>query len=282
MKVFFRVFILLLLSNWLQAQELYVFSEPASNMPAKNIGLQLSQRHQAAANGSGISMRHTAALMLGLNKDWMIHTAVTFSNMYTNNYRFESVRSYTKYRFFTTDGMYKHFRMAAFAEAAYSLNEPMYQEVAFEGDQSGVQLGLIGTQLLHKLAISGTVSYQRSFINEQWSGKSLHYGKHAAPVTQAVQYSLSSGLLVLPKTYTNYQQTNFNVYVELLGQKAVDNASYWIDIAPAIQLIFNSQSKLNVGYRKQLAGTMYRMATESWLVAYEYNWFNALRKKKKH
>ncbi len=53
MKFFFRVFSLLLLSNWLQAQELYVFSEPASNMPAKSVGLKLSQRHQAAANGSG-------------------------------------------------------------------------------------------------------------------------------------------------------------------------------------------------------------------------------------
>jgi hypothetical protein len=34
----------------------------------------------------------------------------------------------------------------------------MYDELSLEGDQSGVQAGLIATQLLHKLAISATVS----------------------------------------------------------------------------------------------------------------------------
>jgi hypothetical protein len=41
-------------------------------------------------------------------------------------------------------------------------------------------------------------------------------------------------------------------------------------MAPALQLIFKSQFKFNLGYRFQLAGDMKRMAQQSWLLSTEW------------
>jgi hypothetical protein len=50
-------------------------------------------------------------------------------------------------------------------------------------------------------------------------------------------------------------------------------------MAPAIQLIFNSNTKLNMGYRFQLDGNMQRMAKSSWLISLERTFLNALKKR---
>jgi len=50
---------------------------------------------------------------------------------------------------------------------------------------------------------------------------------------------------------------------------------YVVDFAPGIQFIFNSNAKLNIGYRYQLSGNMYRMAEKSWLVSFERTFLGA-------
>lgn len=253
------------------AQELYVFSEPASNMPARSIGLKQTAKWLKNSMSGRTESRHTTEAMLGWNKNLMIHGAVTFSDMYSSNLRPESVRAYGKYRFLTIDGMYSHFRMAAFAEASHSRNRSVYDELSLEGDQSGVQAGIIATQLLHKLAISTTLSLTES----------LQQGRNqAGPKTvpyKAYNYSLSAGYLVLPRTYKSYEQTNLNLYVELLGQRTYDKKRYFVDLAPAAQLIFGSQAKLNLGYRFQLNGDMNRMSDRSWLLSFEWLFLNVFK-----
>ena len=69
-----------------------------------------------------------------------------------------------------------------------------------------------------------------------------------------------------------------SVYVELLGQKTLGRGRYYVDAAPALQLLFNSNSKLNVGYRFQLAGNALRSVERSYLVSFEHTFFNVLRK----
>ena len=60
------------------AQELYVFSEPASNMPAKSVGIrQQIRRIEAAPNFEG-GTRSSTEIMYGANKNWMLHAAFTF------------------------------------------------------------------------------------------------------------------------------------------------------------------------------------------------------------
>lgn len=53
-----------------QAQELYVFSEPASNMAAKSIGFRLTNEGVFSPN---FSSRLIPELMVGFNKNFMVH-----------------------------------------------------------------------------------------------------------------------------------------------------------------------------------------------------------------
>ncbi len=85
--------------------------------------------------------------MFGLNKNWMVHAAVSVSDMHEEKFIFESLRLYAKYRFLSIDDVHKHFRMAAFGAASYSRNHLDHNEINLMGDQSGVQAGLIATQL---------------------------------------------------------------------------------------------------------------------------------------
>ena len=95
-----------------------------------------------------------------------------------------------------------------------------------------------------------------------------------------MNYSLSAGYLLFPKEYTDYKQTNLNIYTEFLAAQTLDRQTWYIDAAPAIQLIFNSNSKLNVGYRFQLSGDMERMSKTQWLISFERTFLNALGKKR--
>ena len=79
----------------------------------------------------------------------------------------------------------------------------------------------------------------------------------------------------------SYKQTNFNLYLELLGSNALDKSLHFVDLAPALQLIFNSNTKVNAGYRFQLSGNMHRMATESFLISVETTFLNVLKQKHK-
>lgn len=265
--------ICLLLSITGYAQELYVYTEPASNMPARSISGKLNTTLLKNLHTDRVESRYTPEIMFGLNKNWMVHAAGTFSDMYSSNLRWESVRLYAKYRFLSLDDVHRHFRMAAFGEVAHSVNDAFYEEVSLNGDQSGVTGGIILTQLWQKLALSSTLGYA------QVTTKKPALMPDAYP-WQAFNYSLSAGYLILPRSYNSYRQTNLNIYAELMGQETPDRKKYYIDFAPAMQLIFNSNAKLNLGYRFQLSGDMRRMAEKSWQLGFEYVFLNALQRKK--
>lgn len=258
-------------------QELYVYSEPASNMPAHSISAKLSSNIVTRQDPYNRFMqRYTPEIMLGINKNWMVHAGATFANMHTDNFRWESVYLYGKYRFLSSDDLHSHFRMAVFGEAAYSRSPFHFDELSFQGDKSGVQVGVIATQLWHKLAVSGTVSHLQSLDGSR-NDKTQYVPSR---IYQAMNYSLSAGYLLLPFEYTDYKQTNLNLYAELLAQQSLDRKAYYVDFAPAVQLIFNSTTKLNLGYRFQLGSDMQRMAKNSWLISVERAFLNALKKRK--
>lgn len=262
----------------LSAQELYVFSEPASNMPAKALSLKYTGKFLEGYHSGKTEQRQALAVQLGLNKQWMVRAATTISDMYSYPAtRWESINVYAKYRFLSKDEVHKHFRAAAFLEASYSKNDLYYDELSLEGDQSGVQAGLVFTQLLHKLALSSTVSVTE-VIHEQRSNDDSPQGIYPYA---SFNYSLSAGYLLLPRKYVSYKQTNFNIYLELLGSNTLDKSLHFVDLAPAVQLIFNSNTKVNAGYRFQLSGNMHRMATESLLISVETTFLNVLKHNRK-
>lgn len=259
-------------------QELYVFSEPASNMPTNSISAKMSAMFSNDNHSSRTLQRYMPEVMFGLNKNWMVHGSATFSDMHQNQIIFESSQVYAKWRFLSRDDIHKHFRMAAFGAVSYSRNDPNFNEINLSGDQSGVQVGLIATQLWNKLAVSGSASLNEVLHKYRWD--ETHRDQYAF---EAVKYTLSAGYLVFPLEYRDYNQTNLNVYLELLGGRNLDwtQEKYYIDLAPAIQLIFNSTDKLNFGYRYQVAGDISRMANKSFLISYEHVFLNAIKKRKR-
>jgi hypothetical protein len=259
----------------LQAQELYVFTEPASNMPAGSISIKLSEHFVSLDRKyNRSSHRLMPELMLGISKKLMIHAYGTLSNMHTDNFRGEAIGTYIKYRFLSHDDIHRHFRMAVFADASTTSAPFHYDEVSLMGDKSGIEAGVIATQLWNKLAVSGTISHTQ-VLDPSRNNDVIYI---PARNYQSLNYSLSAGLLVLPKNYTDYRQTNLNLYLEVLGQRVMDNPAYFVDIAPAVQLIFNSNTKINLGLRSQLAGDMDRMTKTSWLISLERNFLGVLGK----
>jgi hypothetical protein len=253
-------------------QELYVFSEPASNMPAHSLSVKLGSRITDSRQNSFHRQRYTPELMFGLNKNWMAHVSTTFSDFYSPQLRWESVKTYAKYRFYSNDEVHRHFRMAAFAEAAYSRSPFTYGDINLDGDNSGVQAGIIATQLINRLAVSGTTSVLKVFSS---SSQRVNHPEHSL---NAFYYSFSAGYLLLPVNYSDYRQTNLNLYIETVGMKGLDRGDYMLDIAPALQLIFNSNFKINLGAKIQATGNMLRIGENNYFIGLERTFLGALKR----
>lgn len=293
LRIYITVLILLLNVSMLVAQELYIYTEPASNMPARSFGLRLTNKLMPMQHNNSYSYRTEPEVMFGINKNLMIHGTLYGSNMFQQKFRFEGGSIYGKYRFLSLDDVHSHFRMAAFGKLSLIKNpagisytmvhttggiqheeeKVIYgDEIDISGNHSGWNGGIIATQLIHKLAISATGSFA-----SRW--KNIGYEKPAAINNNAANYSLSAGYLLLPRNYKNYNQVNLNLYVELLASSNLDRKGHYTDLAPGIQLIFNSTSRLDVGWRKQLWGNITRFNTSSWLLRYEYNFLDLFNRK---
>lgn len=259
-------------------------AEPASNMAANSLGIRLTNKFFNMKHESGTGMRFEPEVMFGFSKKLMVHVLGYASNNMQRDMRFEGAGIYAKYRFLSNDDVHSHFRMAAYVKGSlidnpyspamgddHDHNAKPYsnEELDLEGMTSGVSGGIIATQLVHKFAISGTVGYNRFFKNTK-DELPLFFSRNM------VNYSLSAGYLLLPVQYKSYEQTNLNLYVELLGKSNVDQyrQNYYVDVAPAIQFIFNSTTRLDFSYRTQLFGDMPRNTDRSFLVRIEHNIFN--------
>jgi hypothetical protein len=271
------LFLLLFFYSNSQAQELFINSEPASNMPAKSIGFRLTDKwmntetpglHHA---GTRNMQRFEPEVMVGVNKKLMVHVAGYFSNYYQPNIQFEGVSLYAKYRFLSLDEVHQHFRMAATTKASVINNPLFFDEINLDGDNSGLSAGLVATELLHKLAISATGNYVYSLNNVD---------NVLAPTNtiHSLNYSLSFGYLLLPFRYKNYNQPNLNLYLEFTGKQNLQyHNSSLLDINPGIQLVLKSYMRIDLSYRFQLFSSIYRNQPNAFLVRFEYNIFNAIK-----
>ena len=264
-------FIILLAAAFLAAaypafsQELYVNTEPASNMATHSLGVRVE--NQGYFNPA-YKNRSTLELMYGASKDLMVHGSIYQSDYYQGQQHFEGGSVYAKYRFLSVDSVQSHFRGAFFAKAS-SINNPITnQEISLEGDNSGLQGGVVFTKLMHKLALSASASYLHALNNADG------YHLPTAYASNAVAYTLSAGYLLFPKTYQSYKQLNVNLYVELLGKNNPGYGQNYLDAAPAVQLIINSVFRVDFSYRTALWNDMQRTSNNTYLVRLEYNLFN--------
>lgn len=258
--------ILFLYSFNIYSQELFVISEPASNMPAGSIGIRLANSLMKEKLQNGFNYHLMPEIMWGANKNLMVHTSFFLSNR-NQNLVTEGVGFYAKYRFFSKDDIHSHFRMAVFNQYSFNNADIHQEEINLMGHNSGLSFGLIATQLIHKVALSSSLSIAKALDNSI---------QNPFPKNQndtSMNYTFSFGKLIYPKKYTSFKQTNINAMLEIKGQKLNGNGKSFLDIVPSIQLIINSQARLDFAYVKELYTTMERTASNGILFKIEYTIF---------
>ena len=251
----------------LAAQELFVVTDPASNVPAGSLGIRLGQSIFKEQMKSGYSYHLMPEVTWGANKNLMLRTSIFVSNR-NSQLVTEGGSLYAKYRFFSTDDMNSHFRLAAFGRYSFN-NADIHQEtIEIMGHNTGFETGIVATKLIKKVAISSSVSFEKALDNKP------NYPYPSMQGDNATNYSLSFGKLMYPKKYTNFKQTNINLMVEFIGQTINENGKSYLDAVPAIQFIIQSQARIDIAYRHELYSSMLRSAPNGVYLNLEYTFFN--------
>lgn len=252
------------------SQELFVVTDPASNIPANMLGVRLMQSVFKEQVGTGYNYHAMPEISYGISKNLMVRSTLFLSTR-TNSILAEGASFYAKYRVFSTDDVNSHFRIATFGRYSFNKADIHQDEIEIMGHNTGFETGLIATQLLKKVAVSAVVSFEKAFDNKP---------DYVFPSNQgdnATNYTLSIGKLMYPKKYTSFKQTNVNLILEFLGQTINQNGKSYLDVVPSVQFIINSQARIDLGYRQELYSSMARSAPNGVYFNLEYNFFNVIK-----
>lgn len=303
-------FLLMLLAGTVHAQELFPLAEPASSVPKGALGIR------AFAEGyreDGLLRNITGLkLLYGITPRLSVYLSGTMSDYHERTLPFDliahshtgsrsvgstatpatgvaypeifnSADVYAKYRLLSRDGQNRHFRMAAYAEGSYVAVPSHEAEPELLVHTSGFGAGLISTYLRGHFAASLAGGFilpaaYRGNATDRFGGiypTTVQYGN-------AVNYSLSFGYLLFPQQYRSYDQTNWNLYLELTGKTygaaaisqkdgpapdalpipvsvttpALSSGSY-LDIDPGIQCIIRSVYRIDASAGFALLSTSY-------------------------
>jgi hypothetical protein len=269
MKKYF-LFILLGTSIQINAQELFVMTEPASNMPTGSIGVRAMNSFMFEKDGT-LNYHIMPEIMWGASAKWMFHLQSFHSNRNTGGLKTEGGSLYAKYRFFSSDDLHKHFRMALYGRYSKNRADIHQEEIETMGHNTGYEFGLVATKLVNKVAVSSSISFETALDNMP---------DYKYPTTQsnnATNYTLSIGKLMYPKIYTSFKQTNINLMCEFLAQTLNKNGKSYLDIVPSIQFIIRSQARVDIAYRKEIYSAMSRTAPNGFMIKFEYTFFNVTK-----
>src|ERR1700754_485937 len=97
------------------SQELYINTEPASNMATHSLGIRLE--NQGYFNPE-YKTRTSLEVMYGASRSLMVHGTLHVSDYYHNSQHLEGASGYAKYRFLSIDSVQSHFRGAVFVKAS--------------------------------------------------------------------------------------------------------------------------------------------------------------------
>lgn len=201
----------------------------------------------------------------------MLNVNAYMGDFYQRKQRVNGYSFYAKYRFLNIDKVQRHFRGAVFGQYSIVKFPIIHDEINLAGENNGLQGGLVFTQLMHKLALSGSVSYTQSLDKFIPGHEMLHDNAQ-----NSIAYTVSSGYLLFPKEYKNYKQLNTNLYLEFMGDSHTGSGKNFMDAAPALQFIISSKVRLDISKRIQLWGNMERRFKNLYLARVEYNLFNVL------
>ena len=268
-----RIFLVLFLSfisSLSSAQELYINAEPASLIPKGTKVVRLNH-HSIFLDGNNImggignAIIMSPSISYGLSKKMMVSGSFQFSNKpyeqdMMPNFGFSGFKLSSKQRILTTDKQKYHTRLSSFIKYSYHDNKFMKDNLDIEIQDTGFEFGIIGTQLINKLAISVTSAVTRiSNIDEKYTNGSTV--KWQSINLNTIQNSISAGYLLFPRKYKSYKQTNFNLYLEYLTSTILTKDypdrynKFSSTLAPGIQFIIMSRSRLDFSYKIR-SGTM--------------------------
>lgn len=270
-KLLLCLFLFCCCCTHLFAQELFTYTEPASNMPKGTLGFRVNSTLMKDEVELKNNLHIIPELMLGISKKWMLHFEGFVSDR-NNSLIAEGGALYVKYRFYSSDDVHSHFRMAAFGRLSFNNSDIHQEAIDLNGHNSGYELGIVATKLQHKLAFSTSVALAHAFDNKNKINYRFSNNKR-----EAINYTFSVGKLLLPKTYKDYNQTNMNGMVEFICQTNINTGKSYIDAAPVFQFIFLSRMRADISYRFPLINDLYRSASKGFLLRLEYNVFNAIR-----
>lgn len=309
----------------LRSQELFPYTEPASTIPKGVIGIRpfyrmypevdLKRRMFALRVMYGLLPKLTIMGTISVTNhhgkdlppNLVTHTHRGTQTFYSTNniprgirypYQFSGIYIYAKYRFLSFDQKHRHFRMALYGDwsnvgVAHDESEPTLMD-----DTKGYGGGLIATYLHNHFAASFTGGF---IVPKHYDGFSPDFGIPVATRVQygrAVLYNLSLGYLVHPKQYSDYGQTNINLYVEFMGksfeaakvtqfgyvnvpiQTPILDKGYYVEVYPSIQAIFDSNLRLDVSVGFPLIKRSYARFYPVYSVALQRYIFRGERKAK--
>lgn len=248
-------------------QELFLVTDPASNVPANSLAINVLQSLFKEKFESGYNYHLMPEVSYGLNRNLMFRATAFVSNR-NEGFLTEGASFYSKYRFYSSDDLNSHFRMAAFGRYSFNNADIHQEQIEIMGHNSGFETGIVATTLIKKLAISSSVSFEKAFDNKPNNPFPKSIGDNAT------NYTLSFGTLVYPKKYTSFKQTNINLMLEFVGQTINENGKTYLDAVPVIQFIFHSQARLDLGYRQELLSSMTRSAPNGVYFNLYYTFFN--------
>ena len=253
------------------SQELFVVTDPASNVPANSLAVNVMQLLFKEKIKTGYNYHLMPEVTYGLNKNLMLRASAFVSNRNTQLVT-EGGSFMAKYRFYSEDDLNSHFRLAAYGRYSFNNSDIHQEQIEILGHNSGFETGIIATKLLKKVAISSSVSFEKAMDNKPKYPFPDNYGDNAT------NYTLSFGKLMYPKKYTSFKQTNINLMVEFVGQTINENGKSYLDVVPAIQFIFNSQARLDFAYRQELMSSMLRTAPNGFYFNLYYTFFDLKKK----
>lgn len=259
--------IVLIAYQTILSQELFVVTDPASNVPANSLSVNVMQSLFKEQSKTGYNYHFMPEMTYGLNKNFMFRGSAFISNRSKQLYA-EGGSLMAKYRFFSADDLNSHFRIAAYGRYSFNRADIHQEQIEILGHNAGFEMGIIATKLIKKTAISSSVSFEKALDNRP------DYSFPSSMGDNATNYTLSVGKLMYPKKYTSFKQTNINLMVEFVGQTINENGKSYLDVVPAIQFIFNSQARLDLAYRQELFSSMVRSAPNGFYFNLYYTFFN--------
>jgi hypothetical protein len=249
------------------AQELFVVTDPASNVPAGSVGVRLGNSLFKEIYEDGYNYHLMPEVTWGVSGKLMVRASAFVSNR-SNSLYTEGGSLFAKYRFFSMDDLHSHFRMAAFGRYSFNRADIHQEQIEIMGHNTGFETGIVATQLIKKVAISSTLSFEKAMNNRPDYDFPSDQSNHAS------NYTLSIGRLMYPKKYTSFKETNINLMLEFVGQTLNENGKTYIDMVPSVQFIIHSQGRIDIGYRKELYSNMLRTAPDGVYLNFEYTFFN--------